>query len=59
MYIFHVFYAGPHGRIADRLNVFIPSENIVDKDNDNNMRYVEALSQGLPRFTWFMGFHDE
>ena len=22
MHIFHVFYGGPHGRIADRLNVF-------------------------------------
>ena len=22
MYIFHVFYGGSHGRIADRLNVF-------------------------------------
>ena len=22
LYIFHVFYGGPHGRIADRLNVF-------------------------------------
>ena len=22
LYIFYVFYGGPHGRIADRLNVF-------------------------------------
>ena len=35
MYICHVFYGGPHGRIADRLNV-LPSKNIVNNDNNNN-----------------------
>ena len=35
MFIFHVFYGGPHGRIADRLN-----ENIVNTTTTNNNNNV-------------------
>ena len=35
VYIYHVFYGGPHGRIADRLMCFA-SENIVNNNNNNN-----------------------
>ena len=27
IHVFDVFYGGPHGRIADRLNVFIVNDN--------------------------------
>ena len=29
--VLSIFHGGPHGRIAERLDVYIPSENIVNK----------------------------